>query len=531
MSLWASLKTNQQIREQIVLEYSPRQELFMEAEEPEQLYGGAKGGGKSYALCLKAILLSLMYPGNRGGLFRHELKDLKESLLVTFRKVCPPQLIIQENKTEGWFQLYTGRDKPPSTIVYGGLGDEHQIESVKGKEFGFIGIDEPAEVDINVYRMMLAQLRWILPDGTRPRYQALLTSNPEPGWVEERFRHLILQASATRPLCSDGRATYIRALPTDNPHLAPEALAWMQTMPDAWRAKYLEGSWEVSEGQVYKEFDRQTHCIVMPPPAFLQTLKLVASIDHATTGITCMAVDGIDPDGNVFALGSYYEENKLISEHVVGMKALMDRFVLACGKQALSQTAPANGMYPATAAFDYILIDPSTQAKTLQSKDRLQSVQEEYIRHGIPTQPAWNALDAGINLMQEYLHVKPNHIHPLTQKRGSPSWFVVAQENQQGIREIIGWCRKMKPSGLWDYGNRPDHWLDNQRYILMSRPMPPRVTTGDLRATGDSLSDTITRMAMRSIAGLDSKFKAPGAESGQWFGGGSGKSNAWFPKP
>ena len=507
---------------------SSRQMSFMRCATKEQLYGGAKRGGKSVALCMKAIMLSIGYPGNRGGLFRQDLTDLRDSLLVTFFQICPHGLILNHHQTHKIITINTGAT--PSHILYGGLGDAHDVESVKGKEFGWFGIDEPSEVDPEAYRMLLAQLCWKLPGGTFPPYMALLTSNPEPGWVEEKFRALIEEVGSgtIRSESTDGRKTYIQALPRDNPYLPPN---WENEQridaPYVWQKKYLDGSWEVSEGQVYKEFDKATHVIDCPPPEFLSRLKLIASIDHATTGVTCMAVDGLDPDGNVFALGEYYERNRLISEHAIGMKALMDRWVDLCGLRYRVEEKRTGDptVYPATLAFEYILIDPSTQAKTQQNHNELWSVQDEYRRNGIVTQGGWNVLESGVNMMQEYLHVKPTHIHPLTGQRGSPSWFAIRGNNENGLREMIGWRKTISVEGKPKYVGA-DHWLDNQRYIVMSRPDPPRITTHDILHM-----DTASRIAQRALQQFDRKFRTPGAESGQWFPGGSDGPNVWFPRP
>jgi len=504
---------------------SARQRLFIDCRARRQLYGGAKRGGKSVALCMKAIMLSVLYPGNRGAMYRQDLTDLRDSLLVTFFQICPAELILDHHQTHKQILIDTGTK--PSVILYGGLGDAHDVESAKGKEFGWYAIDEPSEVDREAVRMLNAQLCWKLPDGSFPPYMELLASNPEPGWVEEEFRPLIEESSNARPLVvsADGSKAFVRALPRDNPYLPP---GWEDTMridaPAAWQSKYLDGSWEVSEGQVYKEFDRAIHVVDCPPPAFLSRLKLVASIDHATTGVTCMCVDGIDPDGNIFALGSYYERNKLISEHAKGMFGLMDRWIDMCGLRHLVVSRSKNDptVYPATVAFEYILIDPSTQAKTQQRAAELFSVQDEYRRVGLPTQAAYNAVEAGVNLMAEYIHVKVNHIHPLTQKRNSPSFFIVRHENNDGIRETIGWRKTISENGTPKYVG-PDHWLDNQRYIIMSRPEPPRVSTNDILSM-----DAASRLAQRDLMKFDKKFRSPGQDSGQWFPGGSGSSNAWF---
>lgn len=483
---------------------------------------------------MKAILLSLAYPGNRGGMFRQDLTDLRDSLLVTFMQVCPPELIIDHHQTFKQILIDTGT-RHPSVILYGGLGDAHDIESAKGKEFGWFAVDEPSEVDPEAVRMLEAQLCWKLPDGSFPPYMILMASNPEPGWVEEEFRQLIESSSDAHPLVTDGRKTFIRALPKDNPYLPP---GWEDGMrldaPLAWTKKYLEGSWEVSEGQVFKEFDRSVHCVARPPADFLATLKLVASIDHASTGVTCMAIDGIDRDGNVFALGEYYQKNKLISEHAQGMFRLMDKWIDLCGKRQMVIDAKVEyGIDPRCAAFEYILIDPSTQQKTQQRGAELSSIQDEYRRVGLITQAAFNTLEAGVNLMAEYIHVKAPHINPMTLERGSPSFFILRDENPNGIREMIGW-RKI-PAGTGRPGDPvttkyvgPDHWLDNQRYIIMSRPEPPRVTAGDLVATGNPLQDSITRRAIRDMMKFDARFKPTDKAANQWFPGGSGSRNVWF---
>jgi hypothetical protein len=453
------------------------------------------------------------------------LTDLRESTLETFFKICPKELILDHHQT--FRKILIKTRKEPSTIIYSGLSDETEEESSKGKECGWFWIDEPSEVKLSPYLMYLAQLCWQLPGGQYPPFMAMLTSNPEPGWVMERFLPLIEESSDTRPCIRQGAKVFVRALPKDNPYLPP---GWLEQMsldaPESWKKKYLEGSWEVSEGQVFKEFDRAVHTIPVPSAEFLSRLKLVASIDHATTGTTCMVIAGIDPDANLFVLGEYYEKNKLISEHAQGMCRLMDFWVKKCGKEKyVSEKAVADRtVHPSTHAFEYILIDPSTQSKTQQNKNELWSHQDMYRREGIPTIPAWNAIDAGVNMLQEYLHVKPTHIHPLSQKRGSPSIFILADTNRSGIKELIGWRKTISDNGQIKYVG-PDHWIDNVRYIAMSRPEPPRFTIKDMLSM-----DTTGRIAQNALDRWAAKFGVSPNEN-QWFAGGSGSENAWYARP
>jgi hypothetical protein len=288
----------------------------------------------------------------------------------------------------------------------------------------------------------------------------------------------------------------------------------------AWVDKYLGGSWEVSEGQLFKEFDRSTHCVSLSQLSsdYLRSLKLFASIDHATTGITCMALVGADPDSNLIVLASYYESNQLISAHAQGMAAMLDQWAVRCSRQPQIASASKDPrVHPSWYMLEYCLIDPSTSAKTQQSQNSLISVQDQYQDHGIPTQQAWNALEPGLNLLQEYVHISPAHVHPFITKPdgspvlGAPRLFVVADTNSDGIKEIIKFKRTVNEKGQITYVGR-DHWLDNVRYVAMSRPEFPERSTRDLLVL-----DTFAQKALHSHQRWTKTFGRP-EESNSWFG-------------
>lgn len=520
---------------------SQQQQALIDAAEKEQVYGGAKRGGKTVGGSIKGIMLSVLFPGNKGYILRQNLTDLRESTLETFLRICPSELILDHNHTERRILIKTAG--VPSKIIYSGLSDETEEESSKGKEAGWIWIDEPGEVKQGSYLMYLSQLCWELPpcgcpamdrrskrcqqhpyNPGFPPFMAMLTTNPEAGWVEDRFRPLIEAASESRKVVSNGKQVFIRALPKDNPYLPP---GWEQELrqgntPEIWVKKYLDGVWGSVEGQVFKSYDEKYHCIGVPPQGFLSQLSLVGCLDHATTGTTCFVIDGIDPDGNIFALASYYQQNRRVSEHAAEIKRLTTEWAIKCGKMDEKYIGKNFGQHNALDHFDYVLIDPSTQAKTQTSNNELTSIQDLYWREGIPTLAAHNTLEAGIDMMQEYLHIKPTHIHPLTNDRPSPSFFIVRANNRDGIKELIGWKCVMGERGQKKYVG-PDHWLDCQRYIAMSRPEPPRFTRKDIL-----VMDTHSQKATKALLSFDKKFGAPVGE-GQWFNGGT-SSRTWFPE-
>lgn len=525
---------------------SPQQQALIDADEKEQLYGGAKRGGKTVGGSIKGLMLSILFPGNKGYILRQNLTDLRESTLETFLRICPPELILDHNHTERRITIKT--PGVPSKIIYSGLSDETEEESSKGKEAGWIWIDEPSEIRQSTYLMYLSQLCWELPPCqcramdrvTRrcpihtlspgfPPFMAMLTTNPEAGWVEDRFRPLIEASSDKRTVVKGDNQVFIRALPKDNPYLPP---GWENELrkgntPEVWVQKYLDGVWGSVEGQVYKSYDERYHDIDVPPADYLRTLTLVGCLDHATTGTTCFVVAGIDYDGNLIVLDSYYYAGgtspRLISEHARDIKALTDKWAILCKGMDPNYQGKNYGQHRALDYFDYVLIDPSTQAKTQMANNELTSIQDLYWREGIPMQAAHNTFQSGIELFQEYLHVKATHVHPWLQTRPCPSLLILKANNREGCKEMRGWKCVIGENGQKKYVG-PDHWLDCVRYIMNSRPEPPRFTRKDLLHM-----DTHSRLATKSLAQFDKKFASPVGDN-QWIPGGSGTANTWWPE-
>lgn len=415
-----------------------QQQKFLDADAREQLYGGAKRGGKTVAGALKSTMLSELFPGNRGLIARKDMTDLRDTALNTFlAKVCPPELVLSHNKGERKLVIRTSG--APSEILYRGLGDQSDVEKSKGVDLGWFWIDEPSEIEEETYKMLRSQLNWVLPNGSRPPYMAMLTSNPEPGWVKRRFIDSMVEGGV-----------FIPSLPRDNPHLPPGWENELRASYDAdWVTKYLDGSWDVSEGSVFPELNASVHAIDNVDFRFM---RFVSGMDHASTGVTACVQVAIDADENVFVLEEYYERNRLISQHAKFVQLMLDSY----GKQ------------------EYTVIDPSTEAKTLQGAHELYSVTDEYHRNGLAVVPAWRAsIDVGINLLKEYLQVSPQRRHPFTQQPGAPRLFIVKRKCPNLWREMAEIRKELTADGKMRFRG-DDHALDSLRYVVMSRPRAPK---------------------------------------------------------
>ena len=192
----------------------PRQREFHLCSAKWRLYGGAMSGGKTYAICAEGLKLSLLYPGNRGFVGRKTLRSLKRTTMVTFFRVCPPELIANYNKTELTVTLING-----SLIEFGELNisADPLLEKNKSLEIGWFAIDEASEVDGKYFAFLTTRLRWVLPNGRRPRYTGFMGTNPEMGWCYDGF----VQPG------NHGNRAFIPSLPTDNRFNTPEYLSDM----------------------------------------------------------------------------------------------------------------------------------------------------------------------------------------------------------------------------------------------------------------------------------------------------------------
>ncbi|MHC4270657.1 MAG: hypothetical protein ACYSTS_19680, partial [Planctomycetota bacterium] len=126
------------------------------------MYGGAKGGGKSWFLCVwiftmvwsimvKAGLKPSKNPPHVAWFGRKQATDLTGTTLQTWREVIPQE----------YYQLRGGTEKDPKHILiadriaidYGGLDKQENINKFNSAEYIIIAIDQAEEVskdDISV---------------------------------------------------------------------------------------------------------------------------------------------------------------------------------------------------------------------------------------------------------------------------------------------------------------------------------------------------------------------------------------------
>jgi hypothetical protein len=200
-----------------------------------KLIGGAMGGSKSFSLCAEGIQLSLDFPGNRGAILRKNRTVLKRTTLVTFFRVCPPELIKNFNRTDLEITLIND-----SKILFLEADESKDplFEKLKSLELGWYGIDEASEVARGAHQALAGRLRWTAAKGN---FYGILASNPEQCWLKEDF-----------PVCNSSKPksnhAFFKFLPTHNPFLPKDYITNLrQILDENQQLKYIEGSWDVTD--------------------------------------------------------------------------------------------------------------------------------------------------------------------------------------------------------------------------------------------------------------------------------------------
>ena len=222
----------------ITFPYRPtiRQAIAHRSPAKYKLYGGAMGGAKSAWIVCSVIRGAMKWPGSRWYLCRKEFASFRRTTLLELQKWLPKDIVAQHNKSEMVYTLLGG-----SQIFYGGLGTKDDIDRVRSMELTGFAVDEAHEIDEDGFFMLGTRLRLKTPGD--PKYQGLIASNPEPGWIRGRF------VDAQLP-----KHDFIQALPRDNPHLPPDYEAELRELlvgNEAWIRAYLEGDWDAFAGFNY----------------------------------------------------------------------------------------------------------------------------------------------------------------------------------------------------------------------------------------------------------------------------------------
>ena len=286
-----------------VLNFSPteKQKEFFRSEAKFTAYGGARGGGKSFALRYKLILLCLAYPGIRVLLIRRSYPELRENHIRPLCEIlCGKTPIAKYRELEKSFEFLCG-----SHMLLGYLSSHDDLLRYQGLQFDIIAVDEATQIDEEMFLVLCASLRGA-NDFPKRMY---LTCNPGGvghGWVKRLFID-----GSYREGEDPEDYLFIPASVYDNAALMesdPDYVKRLEALPEGLRAAWLCGRWDVFSGQFFSEFDERKH--VVAPVGLPDGARYYCAMDYGLDMLAALFI-AVLPDGRAYVYDEIYESGPL----------------------------------------------------------------------------------------------------------------------------------------------------------------------------------------------------------------------------
>ena len=416
---------------------NPKQVIFFQSVARHTAYGGARGGGKSWAMRTKFVMLAERYPGLKLLLLRRTLAELKENHIVPLLKLL--RGIATYNNEDKVFKFPNG-----SRLKLGYCDSESDVYQYQGQEYDVIGLEEATHFTETQMQFLTTCNRTTRTDFTPRMYYTCNPGNVGHAWVKRLFID-----GEYREEEEPKDYEFIPASVYDNYVLMqnnPEYLKNLKNLPPMRRRAYLEGDWDALEGQYFEEFRRDKHVVV--PFDIPKHWRRFRSMDWGYNDPCCVLWHAVDEEGRVYT----YRElrvNKTIAADVA------KKVVELTGNEHIAYTVASPDMW-----------QKRGNSRRIGNKDvEGESIAETFGSNGVSLLQADNARVIGWQRMREYMADAPD---------GNPWW------------QIFDCCRHLIrtiPEMIFDEHNAEDiadglddHQCEAARYGLMSRPAKTRST-------------------------------------------------------
>ena len=422
-----------------------KQEQFLRCDKKYVAFGGARGGGKSWAVRTKAKLLALQYPGIRLLLARRTYQELESNHIQFLRRELHG--LAEYKATERRFTFRNG-----SVLDFGYCACDGDMDRYQGTEYDVIFIDEATQFQERWLRQFAACLRGV--NGFPKRiYYTCNPGGPGHGYIKRLFIDRRYE-----PGENGDEYAFIPARVTDNKALLraqPDYLKQLEALPKRLREAWLEGKWDLFQGQVFQEFtdvpehykDRRfTH--VIEPFDIPKEWRIYRSYDFGYAKPFSCAWWAVDHDGVIYRILELY-----------GCTATPNEGVLWTPDRQFAEIRRIEQEHPWLKGRDIQgVADPA-----IWDASRGESIYETALKYGIYFQRGDNRRIPG------WMQV---HYRLSFDEEGYPMLYV------------FNTCRaflRTVPLLLYSQSDvedvdtaQEDHAADETRYFCMSRPIAPR---------------------------------------------------------
>lgn len=348
----------------------PHQKAFHQSSKKYRALVSGVGAGKTRMGVEEIIKWTQLYPGSLGIVGRLTAKALRETTQRRFFEVCDPALIYDYNKSEEHLWIRTNAVEPDGTPIYSEILFYHLDEPgpLGSLDISYFWIDEAhepdgAEVPEATFNMLTARLRH--PVGP---HRGFVTSNSGGhDWVWDKFfnpekRHIFTEYIGWN-VPTSANAKYL-------PPGYEEELR--KNNSEAWVKRFLEGSFDVFEGQIFTDFIEEKHCFRPNEVDVSWQWNHGCGFDFGVSAPTAAIYGAVDRDDIIWIYDEDYQANADIEEFANRIKKR---------------------------GFDHVHADPAVVARGPQKK----SPKELYQEYGVTLIPASNDEDFFISLFIKLL--------------------------------------------------------------------------------------------------------------------------------
>jgi len=422
-----------------------KQVLFMQAIAMFVCYGGARGGGKSWALDFKCCCLAMAYPGIQIILIRKTLKECKKNHVPLLKQMIKDSA--RWSETDLAFYWKNG-----STIQLGYCDTAEDLNHLQGQTYQIVCIDEATQFTYEEFTILCAISRG--GENNWPK-RIYLTCNPGGvghAWVKRIFIDK-QYAEGERPQ----DYIFIQALATDNPSNGNDYIHKLDLLPDDKKSGWRYGNWDAVTGNFFNEWNDKVHVIL--PVQIPENSRRYFVMDYGLDMLAGYWI-AVDYTGTAYVYREIYQGNDakegtglIISDAAKAILAMEDR----------NENV-------------FVRIAPPDLWSTSKSSGKTQA--EEFAQSGLSIVKADNSRIDGWMALREWLKV-----YKTKDKNGNPilsSRLKVFSTCPNLIRTMSSIQYDTKKNN--DAAKIPhelSHAPDALRYWAISRPFGSTVATKD----------------------------------------------------
>jgi len=298
---------------------------FLAAPETDVLYGGAAGGGKSYAMLIDPLRYAHK-AAHRALILRRSMPELRE-LIDKSRELYPRAFPgCKYREVEKLWNFPSG-----AKIEFGFLERDADVYRYQGQAYSWIGFDEITHLPTEFgWNYLASRLRT-----TDPEITPYMRCTANPGgvgahWVKKRYIDPNPPHESFKG--EDGLSRkFIPARLDDNPYLATDGRyeQMLKALPDVQRRQLLEGNWDIAEGAAFTEFNNEMH--VITPFAIPIGWERVKGIDYGYASESACIWGCVDPsDGTLIIYRELYRKGLTGEDlgHLITQMELDDPFAV-----------------------------------------------------------------------------------------------------------------------------------------------------------------------------------------------------------